>query len=97
MASYLGACTGGCARMLRSMTPFTEPPLCDSCRPGVNAAEARAQKEAEEGAARVAAAEEKRLAARAADKKERADAAAKAAAPVAVKERPERPGRFSRK
>ncbi len=100
MASYLGACTGGCARTLRSTTPFSEPPLCDECRPRVEAAEARALKDAEEGAARVAAAEERRLAARAADKKLRADAAAKAEAaakPVAVKEPPKRPGRVARK
>ncbi len=105
MASYLGACVGGCARQLRSMTPFSEPPLCDSCRPRVEAEEARALKDIEEGAARVAAAEERRLAARAEDKKERADAAekvakavkARAEAQAAVKEPPKRPGRFARK
>ena len=101
MASYLRPCTGGCGKVLRSMTPFTEPPLCDACRPRVEAAEARAQKEAEDGAARIVAAEEQRLAARAADKKVRADAAAKteaaAKAKVAVREPPKQPGRFSRK
>ena len=106
MASYLRPCGGGCGSVLRSMTPFTEPGLCDSCRPRVEAAEARAQKEAEDGVARILAAEEKRLAARAADKNARADAAAKADAQAkaavpkpkaAVKEPPKRPGRFSRK
>ena len=105
MASYRKSCVGGCARMLGGMTPFTEPQLCDECRPGVEAAEARAQKAAEESVAQAAATEEKRLAARAADKKERADAAAKiekavkarAEAQAAVKEPPKRPGRFSRK
>ena len=101
MASYLEQCTGVCGSLVRSMTPFTGPVLCDSCRPRVKAEEARVQRENEAGAALEAAKAEKAAKATAdardADKKRRAEAAAKAEAPVAVKEPPKRPGRFSRK